>query len=298
MSMTGGGSYSHYGGYNSGYPPPPSSAYGYGHRRPMGHRVQSAPFAQHRMSSDYSLYQGHERYHESHDTVNTIGESSGSQSEPWGNSTDPSSENSSIDRVQGGVERVSLSADRLQALKQLEPESHHPYGYGRGSSPITNAAVRDTAIREEEDGRSVRGNNYFMPVQQGPRRSSPPVIPQQQAYPPASQRRSVESQPQPQPQQQQQQLQGPPAPNAGMNAAAAAWAASSRPMSQQAPPQPQGPPGLMRGPSSAGQPRQKNIISFGNNPSIATEYAAENAQKAIVKPSASTKRKSWFGRKK
>jgi len=183
MSMSGAGSYSQYGGYNNGYPPPPSSAYGYGHRRPMGHRVQSAPFAPNRMSADYSLYQGHDRYHESHDTVNTMAESSGSQSEPWGNTTDPSSENSSVDRVQGGAERVSLSAERLQALKQLEPESHHSYGYGRGAPPIHNAAVRDTAIREEEDGRSVRGNNYFMPVQQGPRRSSPPVIPQNKPIP-------------------------------------------------------------------------------------------------------------------
>jgi len=293
MSLSGGGSYSHYGGYNNGYPPAPSSAYGYGHRRPTGHRVQSASFAPNRMSTDYSLYQGHDRYHQSHDTVNTIGESSGSQSEPWGNSTDPSSENSSIDRVQGGVERASLSADRLQALKQMEPESHHPYGYGRGSSPIHNAAVRDTAIREEEDGRSIRGNNSFMPVQQGPRRSSPPVISQQQAYPAASQRRSVELQQQ---QQQQQAQAGPKAPNAGMNAAAAAWAASSRPMPQQGFQQ-QGPPGLMRGPSSA-QARQKNIIKFEANPSIATEYAAENAPNAMMKPSASTKRKSWFGRKK
>lgn len=287
--MTGGGGYNHYGGYNSGYPPPPSSAYGYGQRRPLGHRVQSAPFAPNRMSADYSLYQGHDRYHESHDTVNTIGESSGSQSEPWGNSTDPSSENSSIDRVQAGHERVSLSADRLQALKQLDPESHHPYGYGRGASPIHNAAVRDTAIREEEDGRSIRGNNSFMPVQQGPRRSSPPVIPQQQAYPAASQRRPMEQQHQQQHPQQQQQVQpGPKSPTAGVNAAAAAWAGSSRPMP------PQGP---VRAPSAAGG-QQRNIIKFETNTSIATEYTAPNAQKATVKPSASTKRKSWFGRKK
>jgi len=37
-------------------------------------------------------------FHNSRDTVNT-GASSGSQSEPWANTTDPSSENSSIDRV-------------------------------------------------------------------------------------------------------------------------------------------------------------------------------------------------------
>ena len=160
MSMTGG--YGHY-GFNPGYPPPPSSAHGYGPRRSMGHRVQSAPYNQHRMSADYSLYQGHDRYHESHDTVNTIGESNGSQSEPWGNSTDPSSENSSIDRAQAGVERVSMSADRLQAVKQMEPESHHPYGYGRGSTPMHNAAVRDTAIREEEDGRSISCLLYTSP---------------------------------------------------------------------------------------------------------------------------------------
>lgn len=301
MSMTASSSYNHY-GYNNGYPSGPGSAYGYGSRRTMGHRAQSAPFAQNRMSSDYSLYQGHDRYHESHDTVNTIGGSSGSQSEPWGNSTDPSSENSSIDRVQAGVDRMSLGAsDRLQVIKQMEPDSNNPYGYGRGASPIHNAAVRDTAIREEEDGRSVRGNNYFMPVQQGPRRSSPPMMSQQQQspYPQGLQRRPTDSEPTqnyPQPQA--------PTSKAPMNAAAAAWAASSRPMAPQpqsyapasnASPYPPQQPNLPRAPSAAAQ--KPGIIKFDQNAAIANEYQAENVQK-VVRPAASTKRKSWFGRKK
>lgn len=53
------------------------------------------PRPMNRYSSDYSSH----GYHEPYDNPNA-GESSGSQStEAWGNSTDPSSENSSIDRI-------------------------------------------------------------------------------------------------------------------------------------------------------------------------------------------------------
>lgn len=92
----------------------------------MPHRMASAP-AGSRMSVDYSVYNS-PAYHASHDTVNTMGESSGSNStEPWGNSTDPSSENSSIDRV--------------HAIKQ--PDTGDAYGgnYGRGS-PM-HAAIQE-----------------------------------------------------------------------------------------------------------------------------------------------------------
>lgn len=82
------------------------------------------------MSSEIGVYPV-QAYHSSHDTVNTIGESSGSHStEQWGNSTDPSSENSSIDRV--------------HAVKH--DGSGDAYGggmYGRGSP------IRGDAIREE-----------------------------------------------------------------------------------------------------------------------------------------------------
>lgn len=151
MSFSGHSSYG-YNNYNSGYPGTPG---GYA-RRPIGHRVQSAPFPNHRMSSDYSMYQSPGYHGESHDTVGT-GESSGSASEPWGNSTDPSSENSSIDRV--------------HAVEQLKSEAV-PYAYGRGS-PIHN-----TAIREEDDGRPMQGNYFY---QHPPRRTSPPM---QAQYPP------------------------------------------------------------------------------------------------------------------
>jgi hypothetical protein len=187
---------SHSGGYNT-----PSG--GYLSRRPTGNNRQySAPFAQNRMSQDYSMYNAPHVYHEgeSRDTVNT-GESSGSASEGWGQSTDPSSENSSIDRV--------------HAIKQMDHEAAH--GYGRGS-PIHN-----TAIREEEDGRSLRqGYGYMDPYQ--PRRRSPP-------------------------------------------------------MAQPAP------------------PPERKVIKFESSAAIAAEYATENANKMAARP-ASTKRKSWFGRKK
>lgn len=66
--------------------------------RPSPYRGSTAPMSSQPVY-EYDGYPSH-GYHESYDTVYT-GESSGSQStEPWTNSTDPSSENSSMDRVQ------------------------------------------------------------------------------------------------------------------------------------------------------------------------------------------------------
>jgi len=73
-----------------------------GHGQPMGpprsrysQRLQSEPMLN-RHGNGHGVYPTH-GYQQSRDTVNTGG-SNGSQSEPWTNSTDPSSENSSIER--------------------------------------------------------------------------------------------------------------------------------------------------------------------------------------------------------
>lgn len=147
----------------------PRSAYGsnyesygtaqYPQRRVTNHRTASAPFLN-RMSADYSVYPV-QTYHESHDTINTAAESNGSQStEPWGNSTDPSSENSSVDRV--------------HAVKHMESGDAYGGQYGRGS-PI------HSTIQEESwhDGRSQYQGSYTggasHPVQKVQNVSRPPV---------------------------------------------------------------------------------------------------------------------------
>ncbi len=78
----------------------------------------------------------------SRDTVNT-GESS--QSEPWGNSTDPSSENSSIDKV-ASMTRV------------MEPTD--PYVYNNYGGPV--------------NGLGPAGTNGYLPQPMG---SAPPAVP-------------------------------------------------------------------------------------------------------------------------
>ncbi len=105
------GTYAHSYSPNSG---------GYSQSRGNGHRITSGPPYSNRMNTDYGVLPVHQ-FHESHDTVNTAGDSVGSQStEPWGNSTDPSSENSSIDRISAAN----------------KPETGDAYAggpYGRGS---------------------------------------------------------------------------------------------------------------------------------------------------------------------
>jgi len=230
------------------------------------------------MSADYSHYQPPHNYHESEsrDTVNT-GESSGSASEQYGNSTDPSSENSSIDRVH------AVNAKNLQQMNMDPIEAAQNYPYGRGNDraspmPMNNnpRPIRNTAIREEEDGRSLRaGYGGFDPYQ--PRRRSPP-----QSGPQYSQQQFQ--------QQQQQQSQQFPS------------------IQQQQPqPQPQRQQSLRQQPQA---PPERKIIRFDANPALSQEYAPENAAMMAAskaskggKPAppaaaGSGKRKSWFGRKK
>jgi len=240
------------------------------------------------MSADYSQYQPPHNYHESEsrDTVNT-GESSGSASEQYGNSTDPSSENSSIDRVH------AINAHKNMPMDPIEAAQNYPYARGNDRAspmPINNnpRPIHNTAIREEEDGRSLRaGYGGFDPYQ--PRRRSPP-----QSGPSYAQQ---QFQQQPQPQTLAQQFQ-----------------------QQQQQPQPQRAQSLRQQPQA---PPERKIIRFDANPALSQEYASENAagmaaSKAVKASSAKPanaaaaaaaaaasgaaggggKRKSWFGRKK
>lgn len=101
--------------------------------------------------AEYPQY-GHR---ESRDTAYT-GESNGySSSEPWGNSTDPSSENSSIDRIH--------AANR--------PDSGDAYGYNQGQPE--RISPRHDAIQEEygHDGTGYTQGHYAPPHNQ-PRKPS------------------------------------------------------------------------------------------------------------------------------
>lgn len=105
--------------------------------------------ANNRMSSDYGVYpiQG---YQDSYDTVHT-GESSGSQStDMYGNSTDPSSENSSIDRMHPMGNKpendaygpgIGRRSPMHGAIMEEYGSQHEQYGYGagyhQGHGPVT-----------------------------------------------------------------------------------------------------------------------------------------------------------------
>ncbi|KAL9604860.1 MAG: hypothetical protein Q9219_000308 [cf. Caloplaca sp. 3 TL-2023] len=65
--------------------------------RRIGQRVSSDPALY--GTNSHGLYPAH-GYHQSYDTVASVSGNESHNTDPWGNSTDPSSENSSIDRVQ------------------------------------------------------------------------------------------------------------------------------------------------------------------------------------------------------
>lgn len=89
-----------------------------GAHRPAHPRYSHGPPA--RMYSETNLYPVH-GYHDSYETVGT-GESYGSHTtEPSGNSTDPSSENSSIDRMQRAAGKQPSLHDAYE-----QPDAHPP----------------------------------------------------------------------------------------------------------------------------------------------------------------------------
>ncbi|KAL8929604.1 MAG: hypothetical protein Q9172_000400 [Xanthocarpia lactea] len=70
-----------------------------GQGRRVNHRASSDPMLY--GTNNQSVYPTH-GYHQSHDTVASASGNESHNTDPWGNSTDPSSENSSIDKIQHG----------------------------------------------------------------------------------------------------------------------------------------------------------------------------------------------------
>ncbi|KAL8874606.1 MAG: hypothetical protein Q9174_000069 [Haloplaca sp. 1 TL-2023] len=108
---------------------------GYGRR--TSQRVHSDPMLY--GANSQNLYPAH-GYHQSYDTVASASGNESHNTDPWGNSTDPSSENSSIDRVQ-------------QAPK---PEAVEAYGLnGFGGAPH----LQDTILEDH-----ATGNDAYRPM--------------------------------------------------------------------------------------------------------------------------------------
>ena len=83
--------------YIDNYAPPPTNHYGQGRR--FGPRVNSDPALHGQTShSGQGVYPSHV-YQQSYDTVASSSGNGSHATDQWGNSTDPSSENSSIDKI-------------------------------------------------------------------------------------------------------------------------------------------------------------------------------------------------------
>ena len=144
----------YYDGYGAGPPPPPRHRY--------GQRLNSDPGLSRYANPNQGVYPSH-GYHQSHDTVNT-GMSNGSESTgQWANSTDPSSENSSIDRVNP---------------PSAKPEPQETYGLtGFGGGPNFQGPIL------EEYGSGSHGAAYPVPsVGRVPGQNISGALPGQQQY--------------------------------------------------------------------------------------------------------------------
>lgn len=151
--LEGGGGYYSNRGSRMALDRPDSYVDGYGAQPQHG---QGRPVRQHpRMNSEPMLYGNGKQpanlyvhgYHQSHDTV-TSGTGS-HQTEPWGNSTDPSSENSSVDRINTipkanepsslaeGYGMIGFGGNQQYQLEEYgvpqQPQS--AYGRGHGNGP-------------------------------------------------------------------------------------------------------------------------------------------------------------------
>lgn len=149
---------------------------GHGPMRPSPYRGNTAPM----MTNPVHEHEGYpaHSYQDSYDTVNTR-ESNGSQStEPWTNSTDPSSENSSVDRIQSA------------ANNKMENDAYGAYGaqYGRGSprpQPIQEEYSHGGQMYAQEQSYPPHGYPPQSSAQYSPRANGPmgppppPANPQQ-----------------------------------------------------------------------------------------------------------------------
>lgn len=123
---------------NYGGGPPPENYYPY-NQQGGGRR----PRPRHRMESEYhggyapNGY-GSNGYHKSYENV-TAASGSGSNTEPWANSTDPSSVNSSIDQLQRQQQQEQQQQQLQQQQQQQEKAVADRYGFsGFGPEPNLN----------------------------------------------------------------------------------------------------------------------------------------------------------------
>ncbi|CAL8575442.1 hypothetical protein XPA_001365 [Xanthoria parietina] len=111
-------------------------------------------------TNNHGVYPMH-GYHQSHDTVASASGNESHNTDPWGNSTDPSSENSSIDRIQHGP----------------KPDPTETYGFnGFGGGPILEErGMNDRAYHEATGGGQPQklGNDLASHAQNG----APPPLP-------------------------------------------------------------------------------------------------------------------------
>ena len=121
-----------------GGPPPPRMRYN-------GNRVASDGAMRYSNGNGTGVYGPQHGYHASHDTVHTNGSDS---TGPWANSTDPSSENSSIDQATGAMKSNGQSN-----------------GYGPSGNGYPNQVGGPIM---EEGGSYGPQNGYGGPVQQPP----------------------------------------------------------------------------------------------------------------------------------
>ncbi|KAL8671995.1 MAG: hypothetical protein Q9168_003531 [Polycauliona sp. 1 TL-2023] len=121
-------------------------------------------------TNNHGVYPTH-GYHQSHDTVASASGNESHNTDPWGNSTDPSSENSSIDRIQHGP-------------KPDPAETYGSNGFG-GGRILEEQGMNDRAYDETTDyGHPQKLGNGFpvhsrnaVPPQPPPHVSTKPNMP-------------------------------------------------------------------------------------------------------------------------
>ncbi|KAL8950763.1 MAG: hypothetical protein Q9222_003218 [Ikaeria aurantiellina] len=143
------------------------------HGRRFGQRVHSDPALY--GNNSQGLYPAH-GYHQSYDTMASASGNESHNTDPWGNSTDPSSENSSIDRVQ-------------QAPKPDPAETYGFNGFGGAphfqgpileeygmNDPVYGQAANQGQPQKSNNGLPPQTKNAYPPT-------PPPHVPPKQAPP-------------------------------------------------------------------------------------------------------------------
>lgn len=148
---------------------------GYGRR--VSQRVSSDPALY--GTNSHSLYPAH-GYHQSYDTVASASGNESHNTDPWGNSTDPSSENSSIDRVQvpkpESVDTYGFNgfggAPQFQGSIMEEDDLNSPayghMGYGQPQKPMNGSPThRRNGLPPPPPPHGVRNHPPKVPIKLG-----------------------------------------------------------------------------------------------------------------------------------